>query len=197
MEEQHLSCPLFFNQMLDMLDNHFGRLLQDMNQPLLNPHNLQLFADSIYRKGAALDNIWGFIDSTVRSCSRTKLFQKQLYNGHKKTQAQKFQQVSAPNGLIANLFGPVEGTRHNCAILQMSGLLDILQRFSHGPNGELLRIYGDPAFPLRRHLQAPFREAKLKPAQDDFNKSMNKSRVTVEWLFGDVLGNFKWISKKT
>ena len=187
---------MVFNQMLDILDNHFGRLLQDMNQPWFNPHNLQLFADSIYRKGAALDNVWGFIDGTVKPCSRTKLFQRQLYNGHQKTHALKFQQVSAPNGLIANLFGPVEGRRHDCAMLQISGLQDILQRFSHGPNGELLCTYGDPAYPLRRHLQAPFRGKRLAPAQDDFNKSMSKSKVTVEWLFGDILGNFKFVDFK-
>ena len=36
-----------------------------------------------------------------------------LYNGHKRVHAIKFQSVVAPNGLIANLFGPVEGRRHD------------------------------------------------------------------------------------
>ena len=68
----------------------------------------------------------------------------------------KYQSVTTPNGMIANLFGPVEGKRHDCAILAMSGLLQTLQRFPHGPNGGVLCIFGDPAYPLRRDLLAPY-----------------------------------------
>ena len=38
--------------------------------------------------------------------------------------------------MIANLFGLVEGKRHDCAKLAISELLQTLQRFSHGPNRE-------------------------------------------------------------
>ena len=44
--------------------------------------------------------------------------------------ALKFQSVAAPNGMIANLFGPVEGRRHDSALLAMSGLLNQLQERS-------------------------------------------------------------------
>jgi hypothetical protein len=33
--------------------------------------------------------------------------QRTVYNGHKRIHAIKFQSVVTPNGLIANLFGPV------------------------------------------------------------------------------------------
>ena len=35
-----------------------------------------------------------------------------LYNGHKRIHALKFQSVVAPNGMIANLYGPVGETFH-------------------------------------------------------------------------------------
>ena len=59
--------------------------------------------------------------------------------------------------MIANLFGPVEGKRHDNAMLTESGLLPLLQQYSHDTNGRPLCIYGDPAYPLRIHLQAPFK----------------------------------------
>ena len=88
--------------------------------------------------------------------------------------------------MTANLFGPVEGKRHDCAILAMPGLLQTLQRYSHGPNGEVLWIFGDPAYLLRTNLLAPYNGAKLTQEQTDFNSSMSKVRVTVEWMFGEV-----------
>ena len=80
-----------------------------------------------------------------------------MSNGHKKVHAIKFQSVVAPNGLIANLFGPVEGRRHDNGMLGDSGLLHKLQQHAHGPNGNILCIYGDPAYPLRQQLMGPFR----------------------------------------
>ena len=88
--------------------------------------------------------------------------------------------------MTANLFGPVEGKRHDCTILAMSGLLQTLQRYSHGPNGEVLWIFKDPAYLLRRNLLAPYNGAQLTQEQTDFNSSMSKVRVTVEWMFGEV-----------
>ena len=82
----------------------------------------------------------------------------------------KYQSVTTPSGIIANLFGPVEGKRHDCAVLEMSGLLQTLQRYSHGPNGELLCIFGDPVFPLRRNLLAPYDGAQLTQEQMNFNR---------------------------
>ena len=47
-------------------------------------------------------------------------------------------------------------------------------------------IYGDPANPVRVHLQGPFRDAYLTPQKQLYNQSMNSVRTSVEWLFADV-----------
>ena len=51
--------------------------------------------------------------------------------------------------------------------------------------------YGDPAYPLRPQLQAPFPTAHITPDQSAFNAAMSKVRITVEWSFGDVINFFK------
>ena len=106
--------------------------------------------------------------------------------------ALKDQSVTIPSGMVANLFGPAERTKHDCAILAMSGLLLTLQRYPHGPNRKVPCNFGDPAYPLRRNLLAPYNDAQLTQKQMNFNSSMNKVKVTVERMFGEVIHNFKF-----
>ena len=54
------------NQTIDLIDSSHNHRLSDLNQGWLSPHCVKAFADSVHRKGAALDNIWGFVDGTVR-----------------------------------------------------------------------------------------------------------------------------------
>ena len=60
-------------------------------------------------------------------------------------------------------------------------------------DGEALSLYGDPAYPLRIHVQAPFRHAALTPQMQLFNSSMSAVRTSVEWLFGDIINYFKFL----
>ena len=50
--------------------NKIGHLNRDLNQALLTADNLIMFADIIHAKGAALNDIWGFINGTVLPASR-------------------------------------------------------------------------------------------------------------------------------
>ena len=184
------------NFVLKFLYERWGHLFTTMNQQWLSPNNLQVFANAIHDKGAPLENCWGFVDGTVRPLCRPGENQRIMYNGHKKVHAIKFQSVVEPNGLIANLFGPVEGRRHDSGMLGDSGLLRELQQHAHGPNGNILCIYGDPAYPLRQQLMGPFRGAATTPLQDAWNKSMSQSRTSVEWIFGDIINYFKFLDFK-
>ena len=105
------------------------------------------------------------------------------------------QSVDTPNGLIANMFGPVEGRRHDAFMLGMSGLSDQLQQFNQ-PNGEPYVIYGDPAYGLSRNILAPFRGACLTAEQQEFNKSMSRVRISVEWGFGKICQYFAFLDFK-
>eukprot|EP00795_Rhopilema_esculentum_P015955 gene15955-biopygen5338 len=188
---------MIFNLVVEDIYDRFFNLLNDLNQPWLSRENLQSFADAIHNKGAALDNCWGFVDGTVRPICRPTRNQRAVYNGHKRVHALKFQSVVAPNGMIANLFGPVEGRRHDSRLLVMSGLLEQLEQHSFSPDGATLCIYGDPAYPHRVHLQRSFaRRAALTPDELAFNQSMSHVRINVEWVFGDIINSFKFVDFK-
>lgn len=105
--------------------------------------------------------------------------------------------MHAPNGLIAHLFGPIEGRRHDAFMLGESGLNHILQRFRKS-DGEPYIIYGDPAYGITRNILATFRGARLTTDQQEFNSQMSKVRCSVEWGFGKIIQNFAYLDfKKT
>ena len=53
--------------------------------------------------------------------------------------------------MVAHMFGPIEGSRHDVFMLEVSGLSAKLHRFVR-PNAEPYIIYGDPAMALYRTL---------------------------------------------
>lgn len=89
-----------------------------------------------------------------------------------------------------------EGRKHDAGMLADSNLLANLQAFAFSRVGDPLCIYGDPAYPLRVHLHAPFRNALLTPQMEAYNSSMSSVRSSVEWLFGDIVNYFKFIDFK-
>ena len=89
-----------------------------------------------------------------------------------------------------------EGRKHDAGMLRDSGLYHDLQRFACFPTGQPLFIYGDPAYPLCIHLQAPFWNGILTPPMQQFNSSMSPVRSSVECLFGDIINYFFFLDFK-
>ena len=80
-----------------------------------------------------------------------------------------------------------QGRKHDAGMLADSGLLNNLQRFAISPTGEPMCIYGDPAYPLRVHLQAPFRQGRLTSQMQAYNEAMSEVRVSVERKLATLL----------
>ena len=93
-------------QVMDFIYQTHHHHLKNFNRPCLSQASLQNSTEVIHVTGAPLRICWGFFDGTI--------IQRVLYNGHKRVHTIKFQSIAAPNGLIANLFGPVEGTEVAC-----------------------------------------------------------------------------------
>ena len=95
------------NRVMDFIYDTHGHRITQWNPSVLNPGFLEQYAAAIAGKGAALDNWFGSVDGTVRPISKPGEQQRIVYNGHKRVHALKFQSVAVPNGLIANMYGPV------------------------------------------------------------------------------------------
>ena len=184
------------NSIMNFVYENYNYLLNDFNQPWFSPNKLEEYSIAIHNKGTPLMNCFGFVDGTVRPCSRPGKNQRILFNEHKPIHALKFQSVVIPNGLICNLNGPFEGHRHDSGMLAESRLLDQHQLHAYTPNEEPLCIYGDPAYPIRVHLQAPYRGNRLITLQKGYNTAMSNVRVSVEWLFKEILTYFAFVDLK-
>ena len=95
------------NTVMNYIYDIHGHKLCQWNHDILNPGYFDTYTDAISNKGAALQNCFGFIDGTIRPICRPSQEQRIMFNGHKRVHSLKFQSVTLPNGLIANLFGPV------------------------------------------------------------------------------------------
>lgn len=93
-----------------------------------------------------MGNIWGFIDGTYRKTARPIRYQHLCYTRYKKCHAIKFQSVVTPDGMIAYLFGPFVGKRHDARMLAESGLMTILEDLmpADGRNGPSLSFSSHP-----------------------------------------------------
>ena len=115
------------NHVMNLIYTQWNHLLTDLDQPWLSPANLQQFAEMINSNGGALQTCWAwvFVDGTVRPVSRPGRNQRVFHNGHKKVHSIKFQSVVAPNGLVANLYGPVEAMNKRQHNIRSAGLNQI------------------------------------------------------------------------
>ena len=119
--------------------------------------------------------------------------QRLLYNGHRRYHCIKFQSVVVANDLIRNFLDPVKGKRHGSGMLADPGLLNQLQQHSFDNGGRPLYIYGDPAYPLRVHLQTGLRDANITREEELWNSKMSSVKLTMEWIFGPIVKFFKFL----
>ena len=75
-------------------------------------------------------------------------------------------------------------------------LLHELEQNVFSPTGEPMCVFGNPAYPLRVRLQAPYRNGILTLIMEAYNAEMSSVRVTVEWLFGNIINDFKFLDFK-
>jgi hypothetical protein len=157
--------------------------------PWLNHEDM---AAAVVAKGSPLTNIWGFVDGTLIKICRPSEDQEEMYNGHKRFHGVKYQTVMCPNGMIAHIFGPYPGRRHDSSMYRESDLEDeLVQVFDR--NGRQMKIYGDLGYPLRDVLVVPFKGNNLCNLQKEFNLLMSKERITVEWGFAKITSIFAYL----
>ncbi|KAE8253008.1 hypothetical protein A4X06_0g1770 [Tilletia controversa] len=156
------------------------------------------YANSIAAQQCPLENLWGFIDGTVRATARPMRNQKEYYSGHKRHHGHKYQVVITPDGMMW-IFGPVAARRNDSFVLQDtegSELHQWLDEHSRDENGKDLLIFGDKGYAAHGHLVVPHKELFLTPAQDQFNLRLSRVRIAVEWAIGGVTTFFPRLDVK-
>ena len=169
-----------------------------LNNPALYKPRMQLYASLIQNKIGIVDNVWGFIDGTLRKTCRPTRHQRVMYSGHKRAHGLKFQSVITPDGLIVDLFGPIEGSRHDSYMLGQSNLLAKLRDLmpADGSLGPVYSLYGDPAYPQSLHLFGGFRNAVHGSPEAQWNMMMSQVRQVVEWGFKEIIMQWSFLDNR-
>ncbi len=149
------------------------------------------YCQAILDKGAALSNVFGFIDGMTDCVCRPSHGQEELFSGHKRCHVVKYQHVMLPNGIIAHCFGPFPGRRNDAGMYRDSGIDAELQAITL--NGQQLALFGDGGYANRPWLVTPFR-GQLGPEQLAFNQMMSAVRISVEWGFAKVKTLFAFLN---
>jgi len=177
------------NTLLHFIFDRWKHLLH-FDSERLTPERLAMYSIAIKEKNAPLDTCWGFVDGTLRPIARPIYGQESVYNGWKRMHCLKYQAIIAPDGIISHLYGPVEGRIHDSAVWTKSGMSEILDAHAYAPDGSPLQVYGDPAYGINEHLISPFGGAFISYHEREWNKSMSRVRIVVEWCFKEVLQLF-------
>jgi nuclease HARBI1 len=169
-----------------------------LNNPAIYKPRMPDYAAMIKTKIGIVDNVWGFIDGTLRKICRPTYHQRLLYSGHKRTHGIKFQSVIAPDGLIVDLFGPIEGSRHDSYMLGQSNLLPKLRALmpADGSLGPVYSLYGDPAYPQSLHLFGGFRNPLPGSPEAQWNTLMSQVRQVVEWGFKEITAQWAFLDNR-
>ena len=105
-------------------------------------------------------------------------------------------QLVRANLIIKNHLLYVEGRRHDAPLLVESVYSTVWSNMlyhtqaNHCASTAILTILSGYI------LQSPYRAAVLTPQMREFNRSMSAVRVSVEWLFGDIINYFKFVDFK-
>jgi hypothetical protein len=183
-----------FNAVLDPMSNRWGHLLQ------INPNNvtdeqLKRLAEAVTAKGAPVMHCFGFLDGTLRGIARPSQNQGAAYNGHKRKHGLKYQALTAPNGMIADMWGPMAGARHDASMLRQSELLDRLRALptdSSTSPPSCYFVYSDPAYPKSDVILPPHRGTVLGAEEQADNTAMAAVRIEVEHGFALILQHWAY-----
>jgi nuclease HARBI1 len=163
------------------------------NQYLSNPqifsNRWEFLAELVRNKSdGAVHGVWGFIDGTLRKTCRPSFFQRLAYSGHKRCHGIKFQSVTTPDGLIALMYGPIPGSRHDSFMLGESNLIQQLREVIplNDQGIPLYQLYGDPAYPQSGVLYGGFRNPPAGSIEANWNTEMSRVTESVEWMFKEI-----------
>jgi hypothetical protein len=174
--------------MITFVDALYEVALPYLSNPALFQHRFNMYSKLIFDKCNAANMIWGFIDGTHRKICRPIRFQRAAYSGHKRCHGVKFQSVVTPDGLIACLYGPIPGARHDSFMLAESGLLTQLSQIMprDQPGVDVYALYGDPAYPQSRYIIGGYRNPGPNSLEAQWNTAMSEVRICVEWGFKEI-----------
>ena len=170
-----------------------------LSNPQIFSSRWEFLSELVWAKSnGAVRGVWGFIDGTLRKTCRPSRFQRLAYSGHKRCHGIKFQSVVTPDGLIALMYGPIAGSRHDSFLLGQSNVIQQLRQIMPTDDRGIpaFQLYGDPAYPQSGVLFGGFQNVRPNTIEAAWNTEMSKVREVVEWLFKEIIVQWSFLDYK-
>lgn len=185
-------CGRIVNHVAVFLYLRFSAKMSSLDRERYNDDYILRLCEAGFQKNGVMENIWGFIDATIRPCARPVRFQKVVYNGKNKVHSIKFQTVVTWDGMIAHVAGPWPGARHDSGIFNESSLPQVLSSLPFISHDRLHRplavaLYADEGYALSNRVFIPYPDGRVDALHQAFNQKMSQSRITVEWGYHTIL----------
>lgn len=155
--------------------------------------------------------IIGFIDNTIFATSRPgggpvsdgvdvprhdSNIQEAFYTGWKHLHGVKIQTITLPNGLLADVFGPVSVRHNDLYTLSESNINERLSALQEGVYQQKYSLYGDSAYTnieciTSRH--AATESLPLTNIEVLENTSMSSIRESIEHVHADIKNKFAFV----
>lgn len=150
----------------------------------------------------------GFIDNTIFSTCRPgggpvcdgvgaprhdNSIQEAFYTGWKHIHGVKIQTVTLPDGIIADVFGPVSLRHNDLFTLAESDMNDRLDEMQEGVYNNKYCLYGDSAYPVMSSITSRHSHPPLSVIEVLENKCMSSVRESIEWVNDDIKSKFAFV----
>ena len=178
------ACSHIVTRGVELISAKFENRLTDFDLVLVL-QRIDMYKGAIHKKSKhASSNCYGLIDATLHQITRpwgggrsrrNMRNQQRAASGHKRHHGLKFQSVVVPAGIFVQMYGLVEGKRHDTTVLKASRLE---QRLANLPPNSY--IYGDQAYPVRPWILSPFRGPNKPIAMRAWNRKIRTVRISVE-----------------
>lgn len=90
------------------LDEHWKHLLDCDVHGLVSHEKLQEYDIAIEQQGVSINTVIGWPDCIKFYVCHPRFYQHMAYNRHDHIHCLKFQAIVLSNGMVANLYGPME-----------------------------------------------------------------------------------------
>ena len=122
--------------------------------------------------------------------------QRAFYNGWKPIHGLKHQTINNAYRFTVDTHGPTSLRRNDLAVLRLSNINERMAELQANNDTQYI-IFGDGAYRLRSHVMSYMAAGDAIVGYRDWNLSVKRVRISIEWDYGHAATLFKYVQNKS
>lgn len=171
---------------------HYAHLFRlGHNRAFLTVERLRYYADCVFQQKGIITNIAAFLDTTKIPIDRPGGPAQALFlSDHTHEYCLNYQAITAPDGLIIGIYGPLPGSADDEASVSYLKLHQALENFAF-EDGKRFCVYTNKEYKSEGQLTAEYTDSRLaSQGRKQENKILAESRAGTEQSFAGIKNSF-------